>query len=90
MDFDMDTEDTDKDTNMDMMSTQTWTRTPPCTFKDSNVGYRISIKFYSDIRQNIGLRRLQSDIRQSSISFITDIGLSAHLCVTARHGGVKQ
>jgi hypothetical protein len=48
-----------------------------------DVGYRI--KVYSDIRYNVGLRSLQSDIRSSDIklspiSLITDIGVSAHLC----------
>ncbi len=41
-------------------------------------------KNYSDIRYNVGLCALQtdigrSDIRLSPISLITDIGLSAHL-----------
>jgi hypothetical protein len=45
-------------------------------------GYRI--KVYSDIRYNVGLRSLQSDIgssyiKLSPISLITDIGVSAHL-----------
>jgi hypothetical protein len=49
-----------------------------------DVGYRI--KVYSDIRYNVGLRSLQynigsSDIKLSPISLITDIGVSAHLCV---------
>jgi hypothetical protein len=49
-----------------------------------DIGYRI--KVYPDIRYNIGLRSLQSDIggyeiRLSSISLITDIGRSAHLCL---------
>jgi hypothetical protein len=40
---------------------------------------------YSDIRYNVGLCALQSDIRHSDIrlspiSLIMDIGLSAHLC----------
>jgi hypothetical protein len=48
-----------------------------------DVGYRI--KVYSDIRYNVGLRSLQSDIgssdiKLSPISLITDIGVSAHLC----------
>jgi hypothetical protein len=48
-----------------------------------DVGYRI--KVYSDIRYNVVLRSLQSDIgssdiKLSPISLITDIGLSAHLC----------
>ncbi len=48
----------------------------------SDIGY--STKFYSDIRYNVGLCALQSDIgrsdiRLSPISLITDIGLSAHL-----------
>jgi hypothetical protein len=48
-----------------------------------DVGYRI--KVYSDIRYNVGLRSLQSDIGSSDIkispiSLITDIGVSAHLC----------
>jgi hypothetical protein len=47
-----------------------------------DVGYRI--KVYSDIRYNVGLRSLQSDIgssdiKLSPISLTTDIGLSAHL-----------
>jgi hypothetical protein len=49
----------------------------------SDIGYRR--KDYSDIRYNVGLCALQSDIgrsdiRLSPISLITDIGLSAHLC----------
>ncbi len=48
----------------------------------SDVGYRT--KFYSDIRYNVRLCTLQSDIgrsdiRLSSISLITDIRLNAHL-----------
>jgi hypothetical protein len=48
----------------------------------SDIGYRI--KVYSDIRYNVGLRSLQSDIGSSDIklsliSLITDIGVSAHL-----------
>jgi hypothetical protein len=48
----------------------------------SYIGYRI--KVYSDIRYNVGLRSLQSDIgssdiKLSPISLITDIGVSAHL-----------
>jgi hypothetical protein len=48
----------------------------------SDIGYRT--KVYSDIRYNVGLCALQSDIgrsdiRLSPISLITDIGLSAHL-----------
>jgi hypothetical protein len=48
----------------------------------SDIGYRT--KVYSDIRYNVGLCDLQSDIgrsdiRLSLISLITDIGLSAHL-----------
>jgi hypothetical protein len=48
----------------------------------SDIGYRS--KDYSDIRHNVGLCALQSDIgrsdiRLSPISLITDIGLSAHL-----------
>jgi hypothetical protein len=48
----------------------------------SDIGYRR--KDYSDIRYNVGLCALQSDIgrsdiRLSPISLITDIGLSAHL-----------
>ncbi len=51
----------------------------------SYIGYRI--KVYSDIRYNVGLRSLQSDIGSSDIkispiSLITDIGVSAHLCVS--------
>jgi hypothetical protein len=47
-----------------------------------DVGYRI--KVYSDIRYNVGLRSLQSDIGSSDIKLspillITDIGVSAHL-----------
>jgi hypothetical protein len=49
----------------------------------SDIGYRI--KVYSDIRYNVGLRSLQSDIGSSDIklnpiSLITDIAVSAHLC----------
>jgi hypothetical protein len=49
----------------------------------SDIGYRT--KVYSDIRHNVGLCALQSDIersdiRLSPISLITDIGVSAHLC----------
>jgi hypothetical protein len=48
----------------------------------SDMGYQK--KVYSDIRYNVGLCDLQSnigrsDIRLSPISLITDIGLSAHL-----------
>jgi hypothetical protein len=47
-----------------------------------DIGYRI--KVYSNIRYNVGLRSLQSDIGSSDIQLslillITDIGLSAHL-----------
>ncbi len=47
-----------------------------------DIGYYT--KVYSDIRYNVGLCALQSDIgrshiRLSPISLITDIGLSAHL-----------
>ncbi len=54
----------------------------------SDIGYRI--KVYSDIRNNVGLRSLQSDIGSSDIqlspiSLITDIGLSAHLCLQYIH-----
>ncbi len=59
----------------------------PLRYKDlrilrSDIGYRR--KDYSDIRYNVGLWALQSDIgcsniRLSPISLITDIGLSAHL-----------
>ncbi len=47
----------------------------------SNIQYRI--KFYSNIRYNVGLCSLQSDIGSSNIklspiSLITDIGVSAH------------
>ncbi len=50
----------------------------------SDIRYRI--KVYSDIRYNVGLRSLQSDIgssdiKLSPISLITDIGVSAHLCL---------
>ncbi len=50
----------------------------------ADIGYWI--KVYSDIRYNVGLRSLQSDIgssdiKLSPISLITDIGVSAHLCV---------
>ncbi len=46
-----------------------------------DIGYRIK----SDIRYNVGLCSLQSDIKSSDIklspiSLITDIGVSAHLC----------
>jgi hypothetical protein len=49
-------------------------------------------KVYSDIRYNVGLCALQSDIgrsdiRLSPISLITDIGLSAHLWYK---GGITQ
>ncbi len=48
----------------------------------SDIGYRL--KVYSDIRCNVVLRSLQSDIRSSNIklspiSLITDIVVSAHL-----------
>jgi hypothetical protein len=48
----------------------------------SDIGYRT--KLYSNIRYNVGLCALQSDIgrsdiRLSPISLITDIGLIAHL-----------
>ncbi len=48
----------------------------------SDIGYRI--KVYSNIRYNVGLRSLQSDIgssdiKLSPISLVTDIGVSAHL-----------
>jgi hypothetical protein len=51
----------------------------------SDIGYQR--KDYSDIRYNVGLCALQSDIgrsdiRLSPISLITDIGMSAHLCQT--------
>jgi hypothetical protein len=47
-----------------------------------DIGYWIQV--YSNLRYNVGLRSLQSDIRSSDIqlspiSLITDIGLSAHL-----------
>ncbi len=47
------------------------------------MGYRT--KVYSDIRSNVGLCAIQSDIglsdiRLSPILLITGIGLSAHLC----------
>jgi hypothetical protein len=50
----------------------------------SDIGYRTKVN--SDIRYNVGLCALQSDIgrsyiRLSPISLITDIGLSGHLCV---------
>jgi hypothetical protein len=53
-------------------------------YTNVKVGYWIWDKVYSDIRYNVGLRALQSDIgrsniRLSPISLITDIGLSAHL-----------
>ncbi len=56
---------------------------PRHSFKDSDIGY--GYKFQSDIQHNTGLHPLQSDIqcsdiRLSPISFITGIGLSAHLC----------
>ncbi len=61
----------------------------PLRFEDlqirmSDIGYRT--KVYSDIRFNVGLCALQSDIgrsyiRLSPISLITDIRLSAHLCL---------
>jgi hypothetical protein len=37
-------------------------------------------KIYSDIRDNVRLHSLQSDIKLSPISLITDIEVSAHLC----------
>jgi hypothetical protein len=43
----------------------------------SDIGYQI--KVYSDIQYNVGLGSLQSDIKLSPISLITDIGVSAHL-----------
>jgi hypothetical protein len=48
-----------------------------------DIGY--GIKVYSEIRHNVILRSLQSnigssDIKLSPISLITDIGVSAHLC----------
>ncbi len=48
----------------------------------SDIGYQT--KVYSDIRYDVRLCALQSDIghsdiRLSSISLITDIGMSAHL-----------
>ncbi len=51
---------------------------------ESDIGYQT--KFYSDIRYNVGLCTIQShigssDIRLSPIRLITDIGLSAHLCI---------
>ncbi len=50
----------------------------------SDIGYRT--KVYSDIRYNVGLCALQSDIGRSNIRLspvllITDVGLSAHLCL---------
>ncbi len=52
-------------------------------FTNIYIGYRT--KVYSDIRYNVGLWALQSDIgrsdiRLSPILLITDIGPSAHLC----------
>ncbi len=49
----------------------------------SDIGY--NRKVYSDIRYNVVLCALQSDIghsdiRLSPILLITDIGLNAHLC----------
>ncbi len=49
----------------------------------SDIGYRL--KVYSDIRYNVRLLSLQTDIGRSNvklspISLITDIGVSAHLC----------
>jgi hypothetical protein len=55
---------------------------PLCCFINfwmSDIGYRI--KVYSNIRYNVWLRSLQSDIKLSPISLITDIGVSAHLWV---------
>jgi hypothetical protein len=57
-------------------------KTLVCAVWISDIGYRI--KVYSDIRNNVGLRSLQSDIGNSDIklsliSLITDIGVSAHL-----------
>ncbi len=51
----------------------------------SDIGYRI--KVYSNIRYNVVLRSLQSDIGSSDnklslISLIMDIGVSAHLWLT--------
>jgi hypothetical protein len=55
----------------------------------SDIGY--PTKVHSDIRYNVGLKALQSDIgrsdiRLSPISLITDIGLSAHLCPSITNG----
>jgi hypothetical protein len=59
---------------------------PLCWFMNfwmSYIGYRI--KVYSDIRYNVGLCSLQSDIASSDIKLspimlITDIGVRAYLC----------
>ncbi len=58
------------------------TSQPLCDLCVSDAGYQI--KLYSDIRYNVWLRSLQSDIGSSDIKFspislITDIGVSAHL-----------
>jgi hypothetical protein len=65
---------------------------PLCWFMNfwmSDIGYQI--KVYSDIRYNVGLCSLQSDIgssdiKLSPISLITDIGVSAHLWSIVRRG----
>jgi hypothetical protein len=51
-----------------------------------DVGYRISDKSLFRYQYNVGLRSLQSDIgssdiKLSPISLITDIRVSAHLCI---------
>jgi hypothetical protein len=62
----------------------------PFSYSESlDVGYWI--KAYSDLRYNVGLCFLQSDIRGfdirlSPIPLITDIGLSAHLCFSQMLG----
>ncbi len=64
---------------------------PLCWFMNfwmSDIGYQI--KVYSDIRYNVGLHSLQSDIgssdiKLSPISLIKDIGVSAHLCYYRIH-----
>jgi hypothetical protein len=61
---------------------------PLCWFMNfwmSDIGYQI--KVYSDIRYNVGLCSLQSnigssDIKLSPILLITDIGVRAHLWVS--------
>jgi hypothetical protein len=79
----------DKDMGKDMEIIDTdRTRTQTWKFKDSDVRYRISVKSFicdkmsvCSIQSDIG----GSDIRLSLILFITDIKLSAHLCLAAAY-----